>query len=77
MAESTKAPTCGKCGTPMEGGFLLDKSQPWGGHPIRWCPGTPQWSKWSSGVRSSQLATGRRILSYRCPACGYLESYAP
>jgi hypothetical protein len=43
-------------------------------HQPRWVEGTPQVSFWSGlKVRGKERLP---ITTYRCPACGYLESYA-
>jgi hypothetical protein len=43
-------------------------------HTPKWVEGAPEKSFWSgtktSGKKQVQVST------YRCPACGYLESYA-
>jgi len=70
----TDAPDCPKCGTPMEPGFVLD--QTYGGiAQSAWVDGLPERSFWT-GVK---LKGHHRlpVTTYRCPACGYLESYAP
>lgn len=65
--------TCPKCSKRMEEGFIVDHS-----HAINmqaeWVEGTPRKSFWT-GVS----IRGRRrlpVVTYCCPACGYLESYA-
>lgn len=57
----------------MEIGFLMDAS--FGkdyAEPARWAEGSPVKSIWS-GVKNK---IRRRIDTYRCTGCGYLESYA-
>jgi len=64
---------CPRCGQKMEIGFLLDAN--WGkgyAEPARWAEGRPQTSIWT-GVRNP---VRRRVDTYRCTGCGYLESYA-
>jgi hypothetical protein len=66
---------CSRCGGRMEAGFLLDRGQY--GVPQKtaeWVEGAPERSIWT-GIKTK----GRehyRVLTYRCEACGYLDSYA-
>ena len=61
----------------MESGFVIDRV----GHDVtsavapEWAEGVPKRSFW----RGLNLAGRERhaVVTYRCPACGYLESYAP
>lgn len=69
-------PMCLRCETPMQPGFVPDKEHA-GCFVSRWCPGPPQSGWFGSEVRSGQFREGTPIATYRCPACGYLESYAP
>jgi hypothetical protein len=71
-----KAPTCGKCEGAMEEGLLLER----GVFDLRQ---VVQWVKArapKSGPLSTEMTVmGRSTLScstWRCTACGYLESYA-
>lgn len=53
----------------MQEGFILEHRL-----PVRWISGQPETS-----ILGEIKATGReqrRITSYRCVKCGYLESYA-
>ena len=64
---------CPRCGREMEVGFSMDAS--FGkdyAEPARWAEGPPQTSFWS-GVKNP---VRRRVDTYRCAGCGYLESYA-
>jgi hypothetical protein len=66
-------PKCPKCQKPMEPGFVLDQTY---GANIQsaWVEGEPERSFWT-GVK----LRGREripVSTYRCPRCGYLESYA-
>ncbi len=66
---------CLRCGEPMEAGFLLDRAH--GNiHQQMWCPGEPR-PAFFGGVKTSHATTGTYVVTYRCAACGYLESYAP
>ena len=68
------APTCPKCGAPMEEGFILDNA-----HGTRvqseWIEGLPERTRWT-GLKLK----GKEhlpVTTFRCLQCGYLESYAP
>ncbi len=68
------APKCSKCQTEMETGYIMDR----GHHNTRsqstWVEGEPEPSFWTgtkiAGKEQFQVHT------FRCPNCGYLESYA-
>jgi hypothetical protein len=69
------SPTCLRCGSEMEQGFVIDMRQP--GHDTieQWIEGLPKYNKWLGGLNTSD----KRVLpirTYRCVRCGYLESYA-
>ena len=72
------APQCPDCQASMEIGFLPyheDASV----HEIRWYPGEVEFHSFL-GVKSSNIKTAsakyRKVISYRCPKCGLLRSYA-
>jgi len=63
---------CLRCKTAMETGFLLDVAQ--GVRQQRWYPGIPEKRFFGDlNVKRDQLIY---VMTYRCPSCGYLESYA-
>jgi len=68
-------PECIRCQTAMELGFLVDHS-----HAVlrlgRWCAGKPDPSFWSGEMSRGQYKAATVVTTYRCPECGYLESYA-
>lgn len=67
------APRCAKCDVPTEVGFVLDNAHS-GRVQSGWVEGPPERSFWF-GIKLG----GREqipIMTYRCPRCGYLESYA-
>ena len=73
-----REPTCAECGKAMEAGFvldLLDHQTHGSGTQSAWIDGAPEPSFWT-GVK---LKGHQRlpVTTYRCPGCGYLESYAP
>jgi Domain of unknown function (DUF6487) len=66
---------CAKCNTLMEEGFILDNA-----HSTRvqseWVQGAPEEGWWFMGLKlRGKLRLP--ITAYRCPKCGYLESYVP
>jgi len=71
MSTSTKCP---KCEGEMQEGFIFDAISHGARRVSRWVAGKPEASFWT-GTKIE----GREqhfIQSFRCAACGYLESYA-
>lgn len=69
-------PTCLRCSSAMDAGFMFDVSH--GAiRQSRWVPGKPEAGFWTGEVTMTQADRGLRITTFRCPRCGYLESYAP
>jgi DNA-directed RNA polymerase subunit M/transcription elongation factor TFIIS len=68
-------PKCSKCQTEMEVGYIMDRGHNNAKAPATWVEGEPVRSLWwgtkISGKEQLQVHT------FRCPKCGYLESYAP
>ncbi len=64
---------CQLCGGDMEAGFLLDHSY---GETLQeqWVEGEPRPSIWT-GLKLKG-ATRYTVTTYRCTACGHLESFA-
>jgi hypothetical protein len=70
---------CPKCGREMKGGFLLDL---WGmtivgelGKRVEWVEGEAELVPWTNTL--NLLGKERRkVETYCCVGCGYLESYA-
>ena len=60
---------CSKCGADMQEGFILEHRV-----PARWIAGKPE--KSGLGGIKAVGREQRRIETYRCVACGFLESYA-
>jgi hypothetical protein len=58
----------------MEQGYVYDDKGPHGGTPSQWVEGPPVQGFWLG----MKIPKGGRhaITTYRCTACGYLESYA-
>lgn len=71
-------PSCLRCTVVMESGFVVDAGYLHVGQS-RWVPGSAGAASPDviSEVSSAQLQQFRRVVAYRCPRCGYLESYAP
>lgn len=67
-------PKCPKCQSRMASGFIVDTT--YGSVAAsEWAGGEPHYSIWT-GVRMK----GRErhpVTTFRCPKCGFLESYAP
>lgn len=64
---------CPKCKQPMQAGFVLSNYQSYGA-VASWIEGLPQYGP-LGGLRFRGKPR-TPIMTYRCPACGYLESYA-
>lgn len=65
---SEKTPECAKCGESMHEGFTFDTA----GYPTGWMEGVPR-----KGFKLSKGPKPLPVTTFRCPTCGYLESYAP
>lgn len=66
-------PECPKCRRPMNEGFLLDHTHGGIGQS-QWTEGQPRRSFWTGVVVKKKARVD--VTTYRCPRCGYLESYA-
>ena len=64
---------CPKCGDKMVQGFVVDNNHG-GFHVASWIRGAPQRSFWwrTKVDRKNAIPIG----TFRCSACGFLESYA-
>ena len=65
---------CPKCKQQMRKGFLLDRAHG-GAGVMSWIEGKPRRSFWF-GLKVTRRTTLVPLTAYRCPSCGYLESYA-
>src|SRR3954464_11290084 len=74
-ATPMQPPTCPKCSSVMESGFVIDKIGNADFSAPQWAEGVPGGALWTG----LNLAGRERhaVVTYRCSACGYLESYAP
>ena len=69
----SEAVECIRCHTSMEAGYIPDVGYA-SCTQQRWAPGVPDVSFWRGlKVKQDQLI---RVTTFRCPKCGYLESYA-
>ena len=74
-AVKDREPTCAKCGSAMEAGFVLDQTHDAVMRQSAWIEGAPEPSFWTGlKLKGHQRLP---VTTYRCCACGYLESYAP
>jgi hypothetical protein len=69
-------PRCRDCAVEMELGFTPDLGHGWVAD-VRWVSGEPKPSWLSGEVSRSQYSKGLRTVTYRCPTCFRLESFAP
>jgi hypothetical protein len=67
---------CSKCGARAEEGFIADNNLT-NVIPSIWVAGAPQSSFWtgSAGAKVSGKMK-RRVQTFRCTACGHLDSFA-
>ena len=69
-----RIPDCARCGRRTELGVIIDVGY-----------GAVTQSSWVDGAPEKSIWTGLKlkgrvripVITYRCPHCGYLESYAP
>lgn len=67
-----KQPKCPKCNQPMQEGYVLEMSQEHTGRS-RWIPGVPEVGFFGLSKRGKEVT---EVRTFRCEACGILESYA-
>lgn len=60
---------CPKCKVAMQEGYLAEEAR-----PAHWYGGAPRYWLGLAAFRWAKMQLP--ITVYRCPACGYLESYA-
>lgn len=68
-------PTCLRCQTKMETGLIVDDFHSGMHKEQEWAAGPPKRSWWT-GLNLSGKER-HNVTTFRCPRCGYLESYAP
>ncbi len=67
-------PVCPKCHAEMEPGFLIEHGDYGQAGTSEWAEGPPERSVWT-GIKLRGKER-RRVDTYRCVRCGFLESYA-
>jgi len=65
---------CTRCHAHMECGWVPDNTHA-GLQQENWSPGEPQPSFWT-GLKVKKKDIVIPVTTFRCPNCGYLESYA-
>ena len=65
-------PKCAKCGQEMKEGYVAETSQHHTGRS-RWIADPPLLGFLGLNTRGKEIL---EIRVFRCPGCGYLESYA-
>jgi hypothetical protein len=67
---------CARCGGAAEEGFIADSNLA-NVIPSTWVAGAPESSFWT-GVAGVKVGgkVRRRVQTFRCTACGHLESFA-
>lgn len=66
---------CPSCRTEMDPGFLIDKGDGQVPSQQEWAEGAAEKSFWT-GLKLKGRVTVP-VVTYRCPRCGLLQSYAP
>ncbi len=66
---------CIRCHANMESGWVPDNTHA-GLQRQNWSPGEAQPSFWT-GLKVEKKDKVFPVTTFRCPNCGYLESYAP
>ena len=71
---TTEPIDCPKCSAPMVQGFIVDRDHGGSRHVSNWVEGAPERSFWSGTKVPVEKCIP--IGTFRCSACGFLESYA-
>ena len=70
-----KVERCLRCDGSLEKGFMIDRGDYHVKEQAQWASGEPNASFWrSSAVKSGEKTM--EVVTYRCSACGRLESFA-
>lgn len=69
-------PRCRDCNIELEPGALLEVSSA-STNVVRWTPGVPEPGWFGNEVVHTTHRIALRTLTYRCPKCFRLESFAP
>jgi len=67
-------PQCLRCQNAMQRGFMLDRVSNLSSSRAHWVEGAPS-RGWISGIFLS-ANLGSEVTTWRCRACGHLESFA-
>jgi predicted nucleic-acid-binding Zn-ribbon protein len=70
MANEVKCP---KCETKMVDGLIIDQTDYLKKDQV-WVEGNPERSSWSNQMKTGNTSA-YNVITLRCPACWYLESY--
>ncbi len=76
---SSSTPNCLRCRVEMKSGLLLDRGHHNSQNQAEWVEGEPEQRKllgFPVGLKTANHEI-LKIVAYRCPRCGMLESYAP
>ena len=80
MKPAPEAPLCPQCQVETQLGFLLDAADKGYERQLRWQPHEPQ-EKRVFGLFSMDFVAptqdARKVVTFRCPRCALLLSYAP
>lgn len=74
-----RRPTCGKCSGEMQPGFLMDvfHKNLENAEQLRWVAGdADERTFWGRSVKVTGKER-RKVLTFCCRQCGFLESFAP
>ena len=67
------SPSCAKCRSAMEEGYVLDRGDGGSKKVAEWVEGQPQRAWYGLKTKGHDV---RPVRTFRCTKCGYLESYA-
>ena len=70
-----KTHSCPKCEQPMEEGYILDLTHGNYKTTSTWIAGKPEQRRFWGGLKTDDR-DNLEIQTFRCTACGFLESYA-
>ncbi len=69
---SLQNPSCSKCQSAMEEGFIVDKGDSNSAGVSHWVAGSPDKSWWGANIKGREKLM---VIAFRCTRCGFLESY--
>ena len=68
------SPACPDCKVPMDSGFIVDFTGTQFSKQSSWVEGTAEPSSWTGSVSGDKQRLP--IVTFRCPTCGQLKSFA-